>query len=177
MHLLAILPPPVRRGTRAGGTGAREVVRPASAKRFVFPACPFPRDYAPHQGRSSPVIKQLVTALVGAAAIVSALAISGCKKEPPKAQGPTIGAIPPNSFVQHWRAPLKLENDSITELHLRDANLYAYTRGDVVYSLSRAGGDTQFGAPVQASGGVLRPPIEIKDRIVFPTATTMEIYR
>ena len=121
--------------------------------------------------------KQLVTALVGAAAMVSALAIGGCRKDPAKVQGPTIGAIPPNSFVQHWRAPLNLENDSITELHLRDKNLYAYTRGDVAYSLSRAGGDTQFGAPIQASGGVLRPPVEIKDRIVFPTATTMEIYR
>ena len=120
--------------------------------------------------------KQLVTMLVGAATILSALA-GGCADKPAPEERPTIGAIPPNSFVQHWRAPLKLNNDSITELHLRDDNLYAYTRNDVVYSLSRGGGDTQFVAPIKASGGVLRPPVEIKDRILFPTATTMEIYR
>jgi outer membrane protein assembly factor BamB len=122
------------------------------------------------------VTKQLVTVLVGAAAVLSTLC-GGCADKTQPKSGPTIGAIPPNSFVEQWQAPLKLNNDSITELHLRDNNLYAYTRNDVVYSLSRGGGDTQYVAPVKASGGVLRPPVEIKDRIVFPTATTMEIYR
>ncbi len=119
--------------------------------------------------------KQLVTVLVGAATTFL-LALAGCADKPQPKAAPTIGAIPPNSFVQQWKAPLNLRNDSITELHLRDNNVYAYTRNDVVYSLSRAGGDTQYAAPIQASGGVLRPPVEIKGRIVFPTATTMEIY-
>lgn len=122
------------------------------------------------------VTKQLMTVLVGAATILSALA-GGCADKPAPEESRTIGAIPPNSFVQQWRAPLKLTNDTLTELHLRDENLYAYTRNDVVYSLSRDGGDTQFVAPIRASGGVLRPPVELEDRIIFPTATTMEIYR
>jgi outer membrane protein assembly factor BamB len=121
------------------------------------------------------VTKQFVTVLVGAAAILSAVA--GCADKPQPQAGPTIGAVPPNSFVQQWKAPLNLNNDNITELHLRDNNVYAYSRNDVAYSLSRGGGDIQFAAPVKASGGVLRPPVEIKDRIVFPTATTMEIYK
>ncbi|HEV2295354.1 MAG TPA: PQQ-binding-like beta-propeller repeat protein [Tepidisphaeraceae bacterium] len=121
--------------------------------------------------------KQLMMMLVGAAVISLALSGGGCADNPTPQEQSTIGAIPPNSFVQQWRAPLKLNNDTLSELHLRDDNLYAYTRKNAVYSLSRGGGDTQFLAPVKASGGVLRPPVEIKDRIVFPTATTMEIYR
>jgi outer membrane protein assembly factor BamB len=126
------------------------------------------------------VTKHLVTVLVGAAAaaiLLAALAGGGCAKKVEQEAAPTIGPIPPNSFVQHWHAPLNLSNDSITELHLRDSHVYAYTRNDVAYQLSRAGGDLHWVAPVKASGGVLRPPVEIKDRIVFPTATTMEIYK
>jgi outer membrane protein assembly factor BamB len=125
----------------------------------------------------APVTKQLVTVWVGTAAIVSALVAGGCahKAAPPAA--PAVGPVPPNSFAVAWKAPLGLKNDAISELHLRDNNLYAYTRNDVVYSLGRAGGEIQYVAPVKASGGVLRPPVELKDRIVFPTATTMEIYK
>lgn len=119
--------------------------------------------------------KQFVTVLVGAAAILSALA--GCADKPEPEVRPTIGAIPPNSFVQQWKAPLNLENDALSELHLREDNVYAYTRNDVAYSLARGGGDLRYAAPIRASGGVLRPPVEIKDRIVFPTATTMEVYK
>lgn len=122
--------------------------------------------------------KQLVTVVIGAAAaVVLALAAGGCAPKAKEAGGPAIGPVDPNNFVIAWKAPIDLKNDAITELHLRDSNLYAYTRNDVVYSLSRGGGGIQYMAPVKASGGVLRPPVELKDRIVFPTATTMEIYR
>jgi len=117
-----------------------------------------------------------VSVLLGAAAISLTALAGGCAKKPAEEAKPTIGAIPPNSFVQQWRAPLKLNNDVVTELHLRDNNLYAYTRNDVAYQVTRGGGEIQFVAPIKASGGVLRPPVEIKERIVFPTATTMEIY-
>ena len=122
--------------------------------------------------------KQLVTVWIGAAAaIVSALAVSGCAHKAEKAAGPTVGPVSPNNFVIAWKAPLEVGDDAVTELHLRDKNVYAYTRNDVVYSLGRGGGEIQYVAPVKASGGVLRPPVELKDRVVFPTATTMEIYR
>ncbi len=120
--------------------------------------------------------KQLVAIWIGAA-MVSAAWAGGCAKKQEQKAGPTIGAIPPNSFVEQWRAPLNLKNDSISELHLRDNNVYAYTRNDVAYSISRGGGGVQYAAQIKASGGVLRPPVEIKERIVFPTATTMEIYK
>ncbi|MGB7160889.1 MAG: PQQ-binding-like beta-propeller repeat protein [Tepidisphaeraceae bacterium] len=120
--------------------------------------------------------KQLVAVFVAAAVILSALA-GGCASKPEPEPKPTIGPVPPNSFVKQWSAPLDLKNDRITELHLRDSSLYAYTRGDVAYRFNRGGGELQFVAPVKASGGVLRPPVELKERIVFPTATTMEIYK
>jgi len=122
------------------------------------------------------VIKQLVAVFVGAAAVLSALAV-GCAKKPDPDAPQRIVAVPPNSFVQGWSAPLELKDDRVTELHLRENNLYVYTRSDTVYSIGRNGGELQFVVPVKASGGVLRPPVEIKDRILFPTAATMEIYK
>jgi len=76
------------------------------------------------------VTKQLVALFVVVAASFSALA-GGCASNPEPAPAPTIVPVPPNTFVQQWRAPLELKNDRITELHLRENALYAYTRNEV----------------------------------------------
>jgi hypothetical protein len=125
------------------------------------------------------VTKQLVTVWIGAAAaIVSALAVSGCAHKADRSRGPTVGRSRPTTSSSRGRRRSTEEgDDAVTELHLRDKNVYAYSEQDVVYALGRAAAEIQYVAPVKASGGVLRPPVELKDRVVFPTATTMEIYR
>src|SRR5262245_66625568 len=75
------------------------------------------------------------------AALVVLLLITFSCRSAPEPQAPTsLAPLPGQSFVKQWQADLTAGGGQITELHLRDTVLVAYTKSNNSYWLSAAGG-------------------------------------
>lgn len=124
------------------------------------------------------MIKQLLSMTIGvAASAVLLLAVgAGCKSSKDTSEVPTIVPLSAGSFSPRWQANVDLQRDTLTELHVRNDMIFAYTRNHVAYGIDRSGGSLLFINPIKASGGILRPPVVLDQQIVFPTAATFEIY-
>src|SRR5437773_2970811 len=93
----------------------------------------------------------------------------------PSAQVPM--PVPSNSYVREWSNDLRLnKGDSVDKLHVRDDTVYVYTRDYQVYAIGRSGGELRYLAQPDISGGVLRPPLELGDRVVYPCGSTLEVF-
>jgi outer membrane protein assembly factor BamB len=125
------------------------------------------------------VNQRLLTLAVAALAASTLFVAPGCgplNKDKNAAGKSNIGPIPANSFAQTWSNGLRLGGDAADELHLRGDQLFVYTRKDVVYCLGSQGGELRYGSDVQTSGGTLRPPTVIGNRVVYPSGSTIEVY-
>lgn len=104
---------------------------------------------------------------------------SGCTHEPPPAvsSGPSE-PLPMQSFRRDWGAELLLDKgDAIDRVFVKEDLIFAYTKKNLVFALNRASGVIRFSNNI--SDTTIRPhePVVIKDRIIFPTDSTLEIYR
>src|SRR5207248_6530853 len=84
--------------------------------------------------------------------------------------------VPANNCVRQWANDLKLVKDSVASLHLREENIFVYTKSNLVYAIGRTGGDLKYLAQPQVSGGVLRAPLVLGDRVIFPSGSTIEVF-
>ena len=123
--------------------------------------------------------KHLLTLLLCAATTTIGLAgLAGCQDavqpEPILAAGP----IPLNSFVRAWATDLELRGeDRVKALHLRDNTVYAYTRDGRVIVMARDTGRPRWATQIRRSDrGGMHPPVELKDTIVVPTSSTLEVF-
>ncbi len=108
--------------------------------------------------------------------ILGVLAGAGCRStQKPTAKSP-IGPLPAGSFARAWAAPLDLTNDASREINLTSDRVFAYTRQNQSYVISRAGGTLRFFNNVDVNGGVLRAPIILKPYIIYPTSSSLEVY-
>jgi outer membrane protein assembly factor BamB len=107
-------------------------------------------------------------------AICVAVVVSGCRSTPPRPE--TIGPVGPGSFVRAWKADLGTGGESFKQIFLRDNWLFLYTQRNTSYVVTRTGGEARFIQDIKTTGGILRPPIVLADKFVYPTATTLEIY-
>jgi outer membrane protein assembly factor BamB len=96
------------------------------------------------------------------------------KKDTAAAHGPV--AIPANSFSRDWSNDLRLDKDTLDELHLSDDTVFAYTKKDLVYAIGRSGGELQYLAQPEVSGGVLRAPLVLGERVIYPCGSTIDIF-
>jgi outer membrane protein assembly factor BamB len=106
------------------------------------------------------------------------LAITGCRNhdEGPAATS-AVGQIPAETFIREWVADLDLPaGQEISELHVRDEIVFAYTPGHRVFFINKASGQLMASVTVPVKGPRLFPPILLPDRVVFPTTTSVEIY-
>lgn len=103
----------------------------------------------------------------------------GCQKkiEPPEPI-PAAAPLPLNSFVRSWAFNLGLEGgDVVKEIHPRDKDVYVYTRGGQILVMSRETGRLEWQARIRSTDrGGMKPPVVLKDRVVVPTSSTLEIY-
>ena len=115
--------------------------------------------------------------LLIAAWVVSLLAGAGmgagCAR---RAQPATIGPVPADRFVKSWGADLRLNRDQVDRIFHRGDLVFLYTRANRAYVLSAAGGQLLSANSITSPGGVLRPPVILGDKIVYPTLATMEVY-
>src|SRR6266478_1467961 len=100
---------------------------------------------------------------------------SGCT-EPITYKANPVAELPANSFVKAWMADLRLKDASITRIDVRDKTLYVVSSNKQVTAINRGPGSIKFVAQVTQAGERLLPPVELTDKVVFPTATSLELY-
>ena len=102
-------------------------------------------------------------------------AIAGCtpvaKYEPGK-----IGDLPANSFNRTWLADLSEGQGQMKSIDVRPKAIYVYGTGKHVTSLKRESGEVNFVSVIPSPGDRILPPVELSDKIVFPTATSLELF-
>ena len=124
--------------------------------------------------------EHLVSLLICAAAAAAGLSsLSGCAKEPiPPEPIPAAAPVPLNPFVRGWAQQVDLPGgDDVKEIHVREANVFAYTRGGRVVVMTRDTGRLQWLAQIRSTDrGGMKPPVVLADRVVIPTSSTLEVY-
>jgi outer membrane protein assembly factor BamB len=126
--------------------------------------------------------QHLVSLLACCSAVVAIAAlfgVAGCQKPvvTPEVAQP-VGPIPLNNFVRSWQYQVDLPaNDGIKEIHARDKDLYLYTKGGQVIVTDRATGHPRWVSQIRTTDrGGMRPPVVLKERVVIPTSSTLEIF-
>jgi hypothetical protein len=113
--------------------------------------------------------------LLGAALLLSAWTAGGCRKPPPPPK--EAAPLPVNTFMRAWGSTVLLpKKDAIAELHVRDDAVYVYSKTGQVSGLKRDSGILLFAYGIKGGGRELRPPVVLKDHVVYPTLTTLEVY-
>lgn len=114
-------------------------------------------------------------ALMGALAC-GLTAGAGCSEPQIRYKPNTIAALPAGSFTRAWMAPLKLDNGAITRIDVREQLIFVFTSDHQVTAINRGAGSIKFIAHLTTADERLLPPVELKDKLVFPTATSLELY-
>lgn len=114
-----------------------------------------------------------------AAAATLALAtlgpVGGCQQQKPETKA--AEAIPAGAFTRKWLAQVKLDGgDSVANLYAREDLLIVYTKEHKGYVFNRESGGFMWLAPITNPGTKVRPPVVLKDYVVFPTVSTLEVY-
>ncbi len=113
--------------------------------------------------------------LAGVVTAAGMLISSGCAHKQPYV--PTVVEIPARSFTTAWTAELDSPNNPIEQMYVRDDYIFVYTHSRLVYVLSRTGGEILHGERVVTTpGSQILAPVVLKDRIVYPTTATLEVY-
>jgi len=101
---------------------------------------------------------------------------AGCRQQAAEqAQLPVN--IPAQSFKRDWAADLQLKDDSIDRVFVNEDLVIAYTKKHWAYAVNRSSGVIRFSNLISDSRIKPHPPVVLKERVVFPTDSTLEIYR
>ena len=114
-------------------------------------------------------------------AVCSSLAaafLAGCAKEEVGDEGiGTPQVLHVNSFQQSWNEQIEIGHGPINRLFLRDTMLFGYTDDGTSFVMDRATGHQPYpGTTVRHGSEALHGPVVLKDYIVYPTNTSLEIY-
>jgi outer membrane protein assembly factor BamB len=107
------------------------------------------------------------------------LLISGCGPHNQKPDYNPPQALNVNTFTREWSSSLGNKNGQITRVFARENFVFAYTDSGRVYVLARNDGHVIAINDISAAaraGGRLHAPVVLKDAIVYPTSTSLEIY-
>jgi len=111
--------------------------------------------------------------------IVLTCLLAGCgpHKNTPDYNPPQ--ALNVNTFTRTWSSPVGTGNGQITRVYAQGNFVFAYTTNGTVYVLDRNDGHI-IGinniAEAARAGGRLHAPVVLKDAIIYPTSTSLEIY-
>lgn len=122
--------------------------------------------------------------------LVAACVAGGCSEEAAPAVGPAV-ELPAQSFKRGWQAPLDLKLDQesgehIDRLFLREDLVIAYTTNERrtawrAFAIDRGMGVVRYGPLPIVESKVPpippHPPVLLKERLVFPTNSTLVMFR
>jgi hypothetical protein len=102
----------------------------------------------------------------------------GCEHHEVRYEAGAVAALPAGSFTRlgGWMADLKLQDAQITRIDVRDDTIFVFSSNHRVTAINRGPGSIRFVAELSTADQRLMPPVELKDLLVFPTATTLELY-
>ncbi len=121
----------------------------------------------------SKILPKATLALLLAA--LSAGSVGGCSEPVPFHRNP-VAILPPGSLTREWFVDLQLTKDPIVNIDVRDKLVYVYTQSKEVIGFDRQAGTLKMTMQVNNPGPRLRPLVELKDRIVFPNPTSIEVF-
>jgi outer membrane protein assembly factor BamB len=122
-----------------------------------------------------PVRRLSLARTLACAAVAAAALAGGCHKAPPAAK--PAGPLPVNSFMRAWGTTLDLpKKDGVGELHVRDDAIYVYSKTGRVNVIKRDTGILQSTYDIKGGATELHPPVVLKEHVVYPTLTTLEVY-
>lgn len=116
-------------------------------------------------------------AFAGAGALVG---LSGCqiqKKTTANASMATATqAIPADSFEVQQYALIPMKDDKPANVFVREPFLIIYTQNQLAYVLDLQSLAVKWVAQMHGEGTSIRPPVVLKDYVVFPTITSLEVF-
>jgi outer membrane protein assembly factor BamB len=108
--------------------------------------------------------------------IAGLTAVNGCTPEKAASKPHPIEVLPARSFTRVWAGPSHAADDPIRMIDVRDDLVYVYFDSKQVSAVERKSGKFKFSVSVYSPTHELRPLVELKDKVVFPNATTLEVY-
>jgi hypothetical protein len=108
-------------------------------------------------------------------AILMAGILGGCA-EPPVFHRNSVAILPAGSLSREWFVDLHLTDDPIVKIDVRDKLVYVYTTSKEVLGFDRKAGTLKMTMRVSSPSSRLQPLVELKDRIVFPNAISIEVF-
>ena len=112
--------------------------------------------------------------------IVSAALIGGCHSWSGKsstAHDSAIAEMPSQSFRQQWSCNLRLNSGERSKaLFLRGDQLFVQTTHNKFYSLDRRSGDVQYVSEVAEAATDVKPPLILKNHVVYAAGRTLQFY-
>lgn len=121
-------------------------------------------------------LKSTAIALLALGAI--ACTVGGCGRKKDAESVSKVGPVPQFSFVRQWTqsADISGKNVSLDDIYLSDSHVYVSSSNFKSFVMTRNGGSLTSINDVDATGGVLRSPAVLPDRVIYPTGTTLEVY-
>jgi hypothetical protein len=114
---------------------------------------------------------------VGLGLVLTLVASAGCASKPPAQAAPAL--VSPPAFVVQWVDDLKIpspRDNPVTGVFVREDKLFAYTKDGSSYVINRPDGLTIHVDEVPSGAARLHPPVLLKDRLVYPTTTALEVF-
>lgn len=112
---------------------------------------------------------------LGLVAVTGLLGSAGCGTNP-ETPG-EIQVIQNPGFARSWATSLNVPStDKVRSIFVRDAYLIVYTDDGQVYGLTRDNGDPRLTMKVPGGDFRMFPPLVLKEHLVFPTLSSLEIY-
>src|SRR5205814_3197011 len=117
--------------------------------------------------------KHLLTSVLASAVFVLSGA-TGCASKPPPTPEGIAAPLPAQSFKRDWSANLELpKGDAIDRVFLREDVVVAYSKHKAAYVINKGSGLIRFTTQVTDSIVPPREPVVLKEKIVFPTDSTL----
>lgn len=110
--------------------------------------------------------------------LLAAVLGAGCAAKTPNGGVPEVPLTLENkSFSRQWATDLRHGNDDpIINVHVTDQFIFAYRQGGTSSVMDRATGRLLHIDEPKESTQRFHPPVVLKDRIVYPTTTYLEVF-
>jgi outer membrane protein assembly factor BamB len=118
-------------------------------------------------------LPSVVNRIVVQGVALAALLVAGCVPPPKKAVYNDPQPLSVQSFTRQWSVEVEPE---VTKLFVRDKFVFAYSTTGLAYMLDRADGRIIAAHRIPHSELRLHGPVVLKDKVIYPTSTTLEIY-
>ncbi len=107
-------------------------------------------------------------------AVLATALLSGCAAQPQKVTAPQPLEL--NTFARKWSTEVPMGHGAIIAVHVREDMVFAYSRDGTSSVFDRNSGRMLHTETIAGGTDVLHEPVLLKETIVYPTLTALQIY-